>query len=88
MELHIFHPACRGGKRSTYLSTVIIIIIIIIHLFILLLFFFLVKKLCFAVAATPEREMPLNCNFLSLKAIYLLVKFIIWLSRSLFIEAT
>jgi hypothetical protein len=61
-------------KRSTYLSSVIIIII---HLFILLIFFFLVQKLCFAVAETPEREIPLNCNFLSLKAICLLVKFII-----------
>jgi hypothetical protein len=46
-------------------------------LFILLIFFFLVQKLCFAVAETPERDIPLNCNFLSLKAICLLVKFII-----------
>jgi len=63
-----------GEKRSTYLSSVIIIIT---HLFVLLLLLFLVQKLCFAVAETPEREIPLNCNFLSLKAIYLLVKFII-----------
>jgi hypothetical protein len=74
LELRIFHPACRGKKKDQHICHQLLLLLFIIYSFD---FFFLVQKLCFAVAETPEREIPLNCNFLSLKAICLLVKFII-----------